>query len=172
MKFIDGFNVKYVKKEKKNMLTAIVKKLSEFQENGIKCSLVPNENFGYLRLEIYETENEGELVYFSGFSLTEDLGDWLTKNSEYRTFSEELKITNSLMLDVEVSEIKTEKIKGLIVKNNVIYVLLDKELTFNMSNIEIAKLVIRVLVENVFESMFDEEEYEFEIESELTDFFS
>jgi len=172
MKFIDSFVVKYVKKDKKNILMGITKQLSEFLEKGFKCDLVANENFGRVKIELYETDEEGDLVYFNGLSLTRDVSEWLLNSSEFRTFSKELKIEDSFIVDIEISEIADNYVKGLILKNNVIYVLLSKQKTENMTNNEITKLVVKTLVEKVFESNFDEEEYEYELESELTDFFS
>jgi len=172
MKFIDSFVVKYVKKDKKNILMGITKQLSEFLEKGFKCDLVANENFGRVKIELYETNEEGDLVYFNGLSLTRDVSEWLLNSSEFRTFSKELKIEDSFIVDIEISEIADNYVKGLILKNNVIYVLLSKQKTENMTNNEITKLVVKTLVEKVFESNFDEEEYEYELESELTDFFS
>jgi len=172
MKFIDSFVVKYVKKDKKNILMGITKQLSEFLEKGFKCDLVANENFGRVKIELYETDEEGDLVYFNGLSLTRDVSEWLLNSSEFRTFSKELKIEDSFIVDIEISEIADNYVKGLILRNNVIYVLLSKQKTENMTNNEITKLVVKTLVEKVFESNFDEEEYEYELESELTDFFS
>jgi hypothetical protein len=163
MRFIDSFFVKYVKKDKKNFLMGLTKKLSEFLENGFKCDLVANENFGRVKIELYETDEEGDLVYFNGLSFTKDISEWLLNSSEFRTFSK--------MLNIETSEVVDEYIKGLILKNNVVYVLLTKKMTQEMTNNEITKLIIKTLVEKVFESSFNEEEYEYELETELTDFF-
>lgn len=171
MRFIDSFFVKYVKKDKKNFLMGLTKKLSEFLENGFKCDLVANENFGRVKIELYETDEEGDLVYFNGLSFTKDISEWLLNSSEFRTFSKKLNIEDSFIADIETSEVVDEYIKGLILKNNVVYVLLTKKMTQEMTNNEITKLIIKTLVEKVFESSFNEEEYEYELETELTDFF-
>ncbi|MDK2885637.1 MAG: hypothetical protein PWP54_195 [Thermosipho sp. (in: thermotogales)] len=172
MKFIDSFVVKYIKKDKKNFLMSITKQLSEFLEKGIKCDIVANENFGRLKIELYESNDEGDLVYFNGLSLTNDVAEWLLNSTEYRTFSRELKIENSFIVDIEVSDFSDDFVKGLILKNNVAYVLLSKKDTEGLTNNEIAKIVVKTLVEKLFESNFDEEEFEIELEAELTDFFS
>ncbi|MBO8160355.1 MAG: hypothetical protein H0Z24_01855 [Thermosipho sp. (in: Bacteria)] len=171
MRFIDGFVVKYLKKEKKNYLSNVVSKLSEFLDNGIKCDVKPNENFGRIRLELYETEDEGELIFFNGLAFSDDLVEWLNMSSDFRKFSNEISLKDSLLVDVEISEVQNENIKGLIYSDSTVYVLLNQETTMNLSNSEIAKLVVKAIVEEVFESTFLDEEYEIDIEGELTDFF-
>lgn len=168
MRFIDSFTVKYVRKNKKDYLAKIVKNLSEYHENGLKCEIKSNQNFGRIKLELYETSKEGELILFKGlfFSNIDDF-----EFSEVRVFSEKLLLNNSLVSDVIVSEISDNVIKGLIYDNDVVYVVLDENKTKEMTNNEISYLVLKYLVENIFEEEFRKDDYELEIETEITDFF-
>jgi hypothetical protein len=72
---------------------------------------------------------------------------------------------------VIVSEISDNVIKGLIYDNDVVYVVLDENKTREMTNNEISYLVLKYLVENIFEEEFRKDDYELEIETEITDFF-
>ncbi|WP_126992339.1 hypothetical protein [Thermosipho globiformans] len=168
MRFIDSFTVKYVRKNKKDYLTKIVKNLSEYHENGLKCEIKSNQNFGRIKLELYETSHDGEMVLFKGlfFSNIDDF-----EFSEVRVFSEKLSLNNSLVSDVIVSEVSDNVIKGLIYDNDVVYVVLDENQTKEMTNNEISYLVLKYLIEDVFEEEFRKDDYELEIETELTDFF-
>lgn len=168
MRFIDSFTVKYVRKNKKDYLAKIVKNLSEYHENGLKCEIKSNQNFGRIKLELYETSKEGELILFKGlfFSNIDDF-----EFSEVRVFSEKLLLNNSLVSDVIVSEVSDNVIKGLIYDNDVVYVVLDENKTKEMTNNEISYLVLKYLVENIFEEEFRKDDYELEIETEITDFF-
>ncbi|QTA37258.1 hypothetical protein JYK00_05805 [Thermosipho ferrireducens] len=175
MKFIESFIMKYVKRDKKEYLKKVVTKLSEFLENGVKCVIQPNENYGRLRLEIYEDEHDNDLVYFSGLALPEEPMEWIFDTSEYRTFSEKLSLSKSLITNVELAEIPENEIltvRRLILKNDTAYVIVDKENTRNMNNREIAVEILNYLLKNEFlVEEFSIENYEIEIEAELTDFF-
>lgn len=168
MKFIDSFTLKYVKKDKKNFLTNLTKELSNIKENGFDFEIKPNETYGRIRLEIYETSKNGELLFFDGLTFT-NLEDF--DFSEVRSFSDKIILENSFICDFTISEISDDLVKGLILKDNTLYLLLDKDKTKDYTNNDIATLALKYLIEDLFEAKFNKEDYEIEIETELTDFF-
>ncbi|ANQ54202.1 hypothetical protein BG95_07200 [Thermosipho sp. 1063] len=168
MKFIDSFVFKYVKKEKKNDFSKILNEISKFSEQGINFSVELNENIGRLRLELYETNQEKDLIFFKGLLYTNiDKVDF----SNLMGFSEKIVLPSGLVLDYAISEGAKSAIKGLFLDGDVAYVVVDSKKTEKLTNKALAILVLEYLVNNVFEVKFNQDDYEIEIETELTDYF-
>ncbi|ABR31136.1 hypothetical protein SU69_06520 [Thermosipho melanesiensis] len=167
MRFIDSFVFKYVKKDKKNLLLNAVKDLSKLSELGLSVSIKPNENVGRLRLELYETDEVKDLLLFKGLLFTSiDEIDF----SLLRDYSE-ISLPNGIILDYKISEVLGDIVKGLILDNDFVYAVVDEEKTNDFTNKELAKLVLKHIVEDIFEGEFNEDNYEIEIETEITDYF-
>ncbi|MGQ9856584.1 MAG: hypothetical protein ACUVQF_07590 [Fervidobacterium sp.] len=168
MKFLDGINVTYVKKDEKSTLSKILNELSKYKT---KLAFKPlnNELYGEFRIEFYAPIEGFPTIKLTGLIVTDEPIEWLMTKDDQSAMAIE-KILH--VVDTEILELDTARpIPVVILEQSKVYAVVNEELTKDFTINQLVNSALERLFEVYFDKKFIPDEYEIQIHSELTDYF-
>lgn len=170
MRFLDGVNVTYVRKDEKDKIFSLMRE-TEKLHSPVPFVPLNSAHYGNYRIEFYETsaeENDVPTVKLTTFLSISEPIEWLM-SQENQT---EIHVDDVLhVTDVEILDLRSEDgLLAISVDQHKIYAFFRH----GEANRPLRELVVQVLKRFFLEEFgeeFSEEKYELHLKEEITDYF-
>jgi len=170
MRFVDGVNVTYIRKDEKGNLSKILSEISKVNTR-LQINFINSPYYGTYRIEFYEPTDNDRIpsLKLIGFISVDEPIEWLMSqdNQSELNLEEVLHIVDTEALEID----ENDPVVIVSVDQSLIYSILNRSLTEDMTLPQLVTATLKRFFKSYFDEEFLEEEFDVEIHPELTDFF-
>ncbi len=169
MKFLDGVTVKYIRKDQIESYKKVQRKLSEIGETKLHFEPSNSKYFGSYRLEFYIVEEKIPTIKLNGFVFADNPLEWLMN----RENQNEIKIKEDFHL-VETDFVETFDdvlVKAISAEQFKVYIFVQKEKSLELTLHQLVLEGLKKLFLVLYDEDVDINDYEVELQGEITDYF-